>query len=283
MLKFVLSLVVINLEATRHRRHSEADLSNGIGNRSADNYADAVVLACTPGTFDWTGATGAAAMPESLMSALVNFAASAYASGVWSTQQKKAKCNVFLTEGSDYSARVQESLEMVYRHIILPMNVFCADQAFKQTLNCAWDAFAKGSLGLWTQGMVGWNHLTDTARNNIDRKSEKTDRCAKIVVDIVTLYRDVFKEAWDKANQIQEQGYQSAAYKDILQPFLVNLIGKGGNVDKKPSLGTRVLDVFGVDTFTRYQMLSKVCDKLGWGYVEERSLNELKQRAKNSR
>lgn len=277
MLKIVLSLVVISLEATRLRRHTEAVSPGGLGAYSDDNLADAVVLACTPGTFDWTGATGAAAMPEALMSAVVNFAANAFSSETKYQLQKSYRCEGFVNEGSDYAANVLNSLENVYRHIIFPMNLYCVDEPFKKQFNCAWDAFATDSLGLWKQGMVGWHHLGDTA-GNIGRKEEKIDQCAKVVADIVTLYREVFNEAWDIAAQIKEQGYLSAKYKQILQPFLVKLIGEGGNVNKEPGVLNKL---FGIGTRTHYQKLSwKICRKIGCGYREvEAALTKLKEAA----
>jgi len=95
--------------------------------------------------------------------------------------------------------------------------------------------------------------------------------CKKAAADIVDLYRDVFNTAWVTADEIKDKlkGHQSAAtksYKEILQPFLVTLIGQGHNVVETPGIFSKL---FG--TLSDYQKLVQACKTSGFCYADERN------------
>jgi len=222
-------------------------------------------------------------MPEALMSAIVNYAASAYKNEVQYAQDKTTRCWQFTSEGSTYATKVKENLKLVYRVIIFPMSL-CTDEAFKKLLNCAWDAFVRKSLGLWKY-MVGWT------AGNAQSHLEWTDKCKKVVANIVVVYKKTFDQAWVTANALKDeltnQGYQPAAsYKQILQPFLVTLIGNGDNVEKKAGFFAQAVNLV-VPTLSKVpslQLLMMVCghDEIGCGYRDlDNDLVAFKEKAKN--
>jgi len=167
-----------------------------------------------------------------------------------------------------YATRVKESLVLVYGHIIYPMIFLCTEADFRNLLNCAWDAFARMSLGLW-KTMGRWNSVSRTAFQNIVGRKELMKQCKKVAADIVDLYRDVFNTAWVTADEIKDKlkGHQSAAtksYKEIRQPFLVTLTGKGHNVEETPGVFSKI---FG--TLSNYQKLVQACKTSGFCYADE--------------
>jgi len=276
MHKFVLSLVVISLEAIRLRRQSEASPSGGLGGASADNGADTVVAACTAGALDFTGAAGAAPMPEALMSAFVNYAAGAYRNEVQYALDKFVRCWQFTSQGSIYTSDVKKNLIEVYRLIIYPMIYVCEDWDFKYRLNCAWTQFVRKSLGLWN-AMVGWT------AGDFQGHIKYAQECEEVVADIVSLYKKVFDQAWVTAHEFRDQlslqGNRPAPYYTaILEPFWTTLMGNGHNVDKEPgfwSIRSRL---------PALQLLTQVCKEFGCWYSDlESEFAGLRREAKNIR
>jgi len=290
MFRFVLSLVAISLVATCLRRETKA--RPPLGDKSADNNADAVVLACTTGALDWTGAVGAAPMPEALMSAIVNFAASAYSNEVQYSQSKQFRCRQFISEQSTYAAKVRQSLIIVYRNIIYPMAFLCTNMDLIHHLSCAWDAFARRSLGLWKE-MAGFTWDADDVRGSIARQNTKMEECTEVVADIVELYRELFTKAWETANEIRgkflrdksttttnrpqpkilrDQSTATKSYEYILNSFLQTLRGK-----EQTGLFSRISAIFCRPV---QEKLDRVCRKFGSAFVDESEIAKLKTEAK---